>query len=894
MKLPKWGIVGAFSGLILLLSAVILLTSALTTRHALLRHAHDIMANIASYTIDKSESHLIPARDAARLTRGLADSNIVDSEDAAGLEKYFYEQMAVYPQFSAIYYGTEDGAFVMASRYNKRDPAGFFTKIISTAGGDRTVSLIWKDSTGRSAERALDPLDTYDPRQRPWYRKAVQERRLIWTDPYVFFTSQKPGITTATPVYTPEGRLRGVIGVDIEIAELSDFIARLKISRHGLAFIVNRNGDVIAYPNLDKIRRPSQETGKLRLARISELEDPICRKAYESLGPGGGGLLSGPVFTTFDLDGEAYHAMFAPFKNPQWPWAIGIYLPEDDYLGGVKRIQNVNISIALAATILAGLIGMSVTRKLARARDAARAADVTKSQFLTKMSHEIRTPMNAVLGMADMLWETPLSREQRNYTRILRSSGELLLDLINDVLDISKIESGRLELEDIEYDPRVVLHGVARVLAVPAHRKGLELVCRVSPAVPALVSGDPTRLRQVLVNLVGNAVKFTNVGEVVVGMERVVDAPDNAGFLMFWVSDTGIGIPREKADAIYEPFSQADASTTRAHGGTGLGLAISRRLVEMMGGRIWVESGAVRGTTFRFTVRAGQASSPARPQPAPERFKGLRVLVVDDNATAREATAAMLMDWAVRTEAAGDASTALTLLAEAQAADRPFDLVVLDHPLPPPDGGSLPREIRRLHPDARTVLLVSTYAHAMESEPHDPLADAVLTKPPTPQEFSRSLQEALDHAPHDAEPAPPPPPGASGRPLRILLAEDSRSNAELMRLYLKETGHDLDVAANGEQAVRMAESQAYDLVFMDMQMPVMDGYEATRRIRRMEAADPSRHRTTIVAATAMAMADEQRRCLEAGCDAYLAKPFKKREVLETVARLAFARGGGEA
>ncbi len=369
MKLSiKWVLIGGFLGLLLLSITTILASSYLTSEKILQRHAKDIMENIATLTIQESQSYLNPARSAVQLTQRLARSEVIKSEDGNMMERYFYEQLSLYPQISGIYFGNPAGEFIMVMRNDSKFEGGYRTKFITADEEGRKVELIWRDVRQQEFLREIDPEDSYDPRKRPWYIDAKEKGKLIWTRPYIFYTSQKPGLTTASPVLKDAGRLHGVIGVDIEIDEISMFLSKLKVGKNGLAFILSRHGDVIAFPEMDKLRQPAEEgNGTYRLTKIDELESVPCRKAFASLGrPVNNFDLDKPVFTSFVHEGENYHAMFAPFENRQWPWVIGIYLPENDYLGPIKQNRLFNIYFGLGIAAFATLIGLLIARSIAR------------------------------------------------------------------------------------------------------------------------------------------------------------------------------------------------------------------------------------------------------------------------------------------------------------------------------------------------------------------------------------------------------------------------------------------------------------------------------------------------------------------------------------------------
>jgi signal transduction histidine kinase/DNA-binding response OmpR family regulator len=520
---------------------------------------------------------------------------------------------------------------------------------------------------------------------------------------------------------------------------------------------------------------------------------------------------------------------------------------------------------------------------LRQAKDEAVAATAAKSEFLANMSHEIRTPMNGILGMTELLLETGVTRAQREYLDLVKSSADSLLDVINGILDFSKIEAGRMELDPQAFALRDSVGDTVRALAVRAHQKGLELACRFEEAVPDRVVADAGRLRQVIVNLVGNAVKFTARGEVVVEVGCDPAGPGEAT-LRVSVRDTGVGIPADKHAAIFESFTQADGSTTRQFGGTGLGLAISARLVALMGGRLWVESAPGRGSRFHITARVGRvggAEAGARPPADHAGLLGLPVLVVDDNDTNRRILDEMLRGWGLAPALADSGAAALATLRRAHGAGAAFPLVILDAHMPVMDGFAL-AETLKADPTlaGATIMMLSSGMRPDEAARCRALGiDVYLAKPVKQSDLLEAILRALGSpgAPSGAPEGDAPAP-AGGRRLRVLLAEDNAVNQLLATRILEGGGHAVALVENGEDAVAAALGERFDVVLMDVQMPRMSGLDAAREIRRREAG----RRVPIVALTAHAMVKDRDECLAAGMDGYLTKPVHRADLLAAI------------
>ena len=680
-------------------------------------------------------------------------------------------------------------------------------------------------------------------------------------------------VAVAAPIRNAKQKLLGGVVYQYRLEEMTQWLRQIRVGRSGYVFLMDHTGNVAVHPRLDlQSRRYTEYAGLAAFqaalqgkSGVVEYEDPLAHEMMMA------NLIPIPVADCYWVAVAQQPAAEANAPIVRLGWQLG-------------TATGIFAMAALAVVLVLGRI----RQQLRLAKDAAEKASHAKSVFLANMSHEIRTPLNAVIGMTELVLDSPLSAQQREFLVTVRDSGESLLSVINDILDLSKIEAGKLALDPVAFDLREGLGDTMKTFAVRADREGLELACRIHPAVPRVLVGDYQRLRQIIVNLIGNAIKFTDRGEVVLAVEWESQRGKDA-VLHFTVSDTGIGIPKDKQSIIFEMFEQADSTTTRRYGGTGLGLPIAARLVDLMRGRIWLDSEEGRGSRFHFTVHLGlpdEQPAPARPTGSAFLF-GLRVLVVDDNATSRGILEEVLSNWKMSPAAAANAREAIEELREAFRSGNPFSLVLVDAHMPDVDGFVLAEQVRDDRELGSTIIMMLTSADQAEEIDrckHLRIA-SYLTKPIKQSELFDSILVALGVNMVEDEAAAAAPADRSRQlpPLRILLAEDSLVNQKLATALLERQGHAVVTVATGRAAVAAMESQRFDLVLMDVQMPEMDGLEATTEIRRKERQTGGH--VPIIAMTAHALRGDRGRCLDAGMDEYIAKPIHAGQLFDTIAAL---------
>jgi signal transduction histidine kinase/CheY-like chemotaxis protein len=805
----RWALIAGLLAIIWGTQVFTISSGYITSQRVLLGHARDIMENIAEFAMAQSHHHLALAQGATHLTKRLITGNVVGSEEnqIKVLEQYFHDQLAIYPHFAGIYFGNPNGEFYDVRRSNDRSPDGYRTKIIRRTGNGRQVNLVWRDRDQNPVARSTDPEDTYDPRIRPWYIKCKKEKRIVWTDPYVFFTSQKPGITIAGPVFQDEF-LKGIVGVDIEIDQLSTFIGKLRIGKNGRAFMINRNEDMVAFPDLEKITMANPEApGKTRLAKIGEIDDPLSRKAFESVqwkrDTEGRLLIDEPLFAKFESNGEDYTVMFTPFSDEQWPWIIGVYIPEDDYLGEIKStgsfIVFITVLISIMATVLGLLWAQGIIRPMAALAGEARAikehrldpTPVHRSAYLEiqetadsfarmkaalkanqeekdrlerqvrhsqKMeaigtlaggvAHDFNNILYPIIGFTEMTMDDlpPDTPNRENLNEVLVAAHRAR-KLVRQILTFSRLDQP--DRRPLQVQPLITEAMNLLRATLPAN---MEIHQRVEETCGPIMA-DATQIQQIIMNLCTNAFHAMRPegGVLTVGLKEVQIASEEgrtdldlhpATYVKLTVADTGHGMRPKVLERIFDPYF-----TTKDTGeGTGMGLSVIHGIVKGYEGDVQVKSRPGEGATFDIYIP--RTAKPVREDietpsgPVPRGSE--RILLVEDEAQTAAMLQRILGGLGYRAEAFTDPETALSAFRRDPSA---ADLVITDLTMPKMTGDILVQQMLAVRPDLPVILCTGFSAAIDEKTALSLGVRKLVLKPVDKHKLAVIIRQVLDGAP---------------------------------------------------------------------------------------------------------------------------------------------------